>query len=119
MAEQRLVVVGASLAGLRAVEGARRAGFGGPITLIGAEPHLPYDRPPLSKAFLDGGVEPAAPTLRTEQVLREDLGVQLVLGEEATALDTTARAVLVGMERAVREMADAMREAVAHPDRVR
>jgi len=54
MAIQRLVVVGASLAGLRAVEAARKAGFAGTITLIGAESHLPYDRPPLSKRLLAG-----------------------------------------------------------------
>jgi len=91
-----MVVVGASLAGLRAVEGARRAGFDGPITLVGAEPHLPYDRPPLSKAFLDGATEPDAPPLRTEQVLRSELGVELVLGAAATGLDTAAHTVLVG-----------------------
>ncbi|MGH3500229.1 MAG: FAD-dependent oxidoreductase, partial [Nocardioidaceae bacterium] len=49
---ERLVVVGASLAGLRAIEAARRAGYAGPITLIGAEEQLPYDRPTLSKGFL-------------------------------------------------------------------
>jgi NADPH-dependent 2,4-dienoyl-CoA reductase/sulfur reductase-like enzyme len=49
---RRLVVVGASLAGLRAVEAARKAGFDGSVTLVGAEEHLPYDRPPLSKAHL-------------------------------------------------------------------
>lgn len=45
----RLVIVGASLAGVRAVQAARRAGYTGQISLIGAEGHLPYDRPPLSK----------------------------------------------------------------------
>lgn len=75
---RRLVVVGASLAGLRAVEAARKTGFDGEVVLVGAEQHLPYDRPPLSKAFLaaaegDGG--PAAvPWFRTEQTLREELG---------------------------------------------
>ncbi|HEY3259440.1 MAG TPA: FAD/NAD(P)-binding oxidoreductase [Pseudonocardiaceae bacterium] len=104
---QRMVVVGASLAGLRAVEGARRAGFDGPITLIGAESHLPYDRPPLSKAFLEGGSQgsfqgssngsaPDTPPLRTEQALRAELGVDLVLGAPATGLDAAARTVLVG-----------------------
>ena len=92
-------MVGASLAGVRAVDGARRAGFAGPITLIGAEPHLPYDRPPLSKAFLEAEQEPAAPTLRTEQALREKHGVRLELGAPATGLDTAAGTVLVG-ERA-------------------
>ena len=51
----RLVIVGASLAGLRAAESARRTGWDGEITLVGAEEHLPYDRPPLSKAQLDHG----------------------------------------------------------------
>jgi NADPH-dependent 2,4-dienoyl-CoA reductase/sulfur reductase-like enzyme len=47
-----LVIVGASLAGLRAAEWARKSGYARPITLIGAEAHLPYNRPPLSKEFL-------------------------------------------------------------------
>ena len=58
---RHLVVVGASLAGLRAVEAARSDGFEGRITLIGAEPHLPYDRPPLSKAYLDETADSQAP----------------------------------------------------------
>ena len=52
-----IVVVGASLAGLRAVETLRREGFDGRLTLVGAEPHLPYDRPPLSKEMLAGDWE--------------------------------------------------------------
>ncbi|TVT26009.1 FAD-dependent oxidoreductase [Amycolatopsis acidiphila] len=96
---ERLVVVGASLAGLRAVEAARQAGFPGHITLIGAEPHLPYDRPPLSKAFLENPAEPA-PSFRDERELRDELGVELLLGAPASGLDTAGRAVLVG-ERAV------------------
>jgi NADPH-dependent 2,4-dienoyl-CoA reductase/sulfur reductase-like enzyme len=99
MAIERLVVVGASLAGLRAVEAARKDGFEGTITLIGAEPHLPYDRPPLSKAYLEEGADPEAGVplqFRTEQVLREDLGVDLRLGTPASGLDTLARTVQVG-----------------------
>lgn len=97
MNPRHLVVVGASLAGLRAVEAARKDGFDGRITLVGAEPHLPYDRPPLSKEFLDAtGERKETPAFRTEEVLRADLGVELLLGIPATALDTRARAVLVG-----------------------
>jgi NADPH-dependent 2,4-dienoyl-CoA reductase/sulfur reductase-like enzyme len=95
----RLVVVGASLAGLRAVEAARKAGFGGTITLIGAEPHAPYDRPPLSKAYLDvrpSGAAPAPVTFRTEDFLRDELGVSLLLGTPATGLDVQCREVLAG-----------------------
>lgn len=95
-AEPHLVVVGASLAGLRAVESARRTGFAGLITLVGAEEHLPYDRPPLSKEFLTEVETPSATTLREEAVLRDELQVHLRLGEPATALDTESRTVVVG-----------------------
>jgi NADPH-dependent 2,4-dienoyl-CoA reductase/sulfur reductase-like enzyme len=95
-AEPHLVVVGASLAGLRAVEAARRAGFSGVITLVGAEEHLPYDRPPLSKEFLTADEQPAATTLREESVLRDELQVLLRLGSPATGLDTTEHTVWVG-----------------------
>ena len=54
---QTVVVVGASLAGLRATEAMRRDGYDGRIVLVGAERHLPYDRPPLSKQLLAGKVE--------------------------------------------------------------
>ena len=52
-----VVVVGASIAGLRACEALRTDGYAGTVTLIGAEPHLPYDRPPLSKKLLAGDWE--------------------------------------------------------------
>ena len=54
IAPERIVIVGASLAGLRAAEALRREGFVGQLTLIGDEPYLPYDRPPLSKQVLGG-----------------------------------------------------------------
>nr|WSZ19744.1 FAD-dependent oxidoreductase [Streptomyces canus] len=97
MSARRLVVVGASLAGLRAVEAARKDGFDGRITLVGAEPHLPYDRPPLSKQFLEeSGADGTPTTFRTEEVLCADLGVELLLSTPATFLDTRNRAVGVG-----------------------
>jgi len=91
-----LVVVGASLAGLRAVESARQAGFDGPVTLIGAEPYLPYDRPPLSKAFLDPGAGDVPPVFPEAATLCEDPRTTLRLGAPATALDPDARTVTVG-----------------------
>nr|WP_221246976.1 FAD-dependent oxidoreductase [Gordonia humi] len=95
-----MVVVGASLAGLRAVEGARKAGFEGQITLIGAEPHLPYDRPPLSKQFLEpGSDELEAPFFRTVETFSGELDAEVVLGAPATGLDTENRQVLVGERR--------------------
>jgi NADPH-dependent 2,4-dienoyl-CoA reductase/sulfur reductase-like enzyme len=89
-----LVVVGASLAGLRAVQAARRCGYDGPIVLLGAEEHLPYDRPPLSKEFLTRDSEPVY--YRTERELRDDLMVDLRLGQSATGLDTAARTIIAG-----------------------
>lgn len=94
----RLVVVGASLAGLRAVEAARADGHAGPIVLVGAEEHVPYDRPPLSKAYLLADEVPDV-RFREERQLREELGVELRLGTPATGLDADAREVLVGDRR--------------------
>ncbi|GAA5156811.1 FAD-dependent oxidoreductase [Pseudonocardia eucalypti] len=99
---ERLVVVGASLAGLRAVQAARKAGHTGPLTLVGGEEHLPYDRPPLSKAYLeaegpDGG-EPEDPTYRTEDELRGELDLDLRLGTWATGLDAGRKVVKLGDE---------------------
>ncbi|MDI5966291.1 NAD(P)/FAD-dependent oxidoreductase [Streptantibioticus silvisoli] len=95
----RVVVVGASAAGLAAVEGLRRLGYAGSLTLVGDEPHLPYDRPPLSKQLLSGEWDTDRLRMRTPEVL-EGLDLDLRLGEPAAALDTAAReVVLAGGER--------------------
>lgn len=94
-----LVIVGASRAGLYAAEGARRAGHQGRITLIGAEPHLPYDRPPLSKEFLaTADTQPKAPHYRSREALESTLGLEVLTGGPATALDLSSRQVWVGDE---------------------
>ena len=54
-ADAAYVIVGASLAGAKATEALREEGFDGPIMLIGEETERPYERPPLSKAYLAGG----------------------------------------------------------------
>jgi NADPH-dependent 2,4-dienoyl-CoA reductase/sulfur reductase-like enzyme len=90
---ERVVVVGASLAGLRAVEALRRDGYTGRITLVGAEAHEPYDRPPLSKEFLAGAKRRVEIALRRDPI--EDLGLDLRLGAGATALHLDARTVTV------------------------
>jgi NADPH-dependent 2,4-dienoyl-CoA reductase/sulfur reductase-like enzyme len=87
-----VVVVGASLAGLRAAESLRSAGFDGSITLIGDEPHHPYDRPPLSKRLLSGEWEPDRIALRKPDEI-DSLGVEWRLGAAAVALDLDARRV--------------------------
>ena len=95
----RVVIVGASLAGLRAAGALRRAKFEGEIVLIGAEHHLPYDRPPLSKQVLVGKWAPERAALATAADF-EKLAVELKLGQRATALDTAGRFVaLEGGER--------------------
>ena len=86
-----IVVVGASLAGLRGIEALRRDGYDGAITLVGAEPHLPYDRPPLSKQVLAGSLEPDQIALRREPI--EDLALDLRLGRRAISLDAKAREI--------------------------
>jgi NADPH-dependent 2,4-dienoyl-CoA reductase/sulfur reductase-like enzyme len=84
-----VVVVGASLAGLRATETLRREGFDGRIVFVGAEPHLPYDRPPLSKQLLAGEWQPQEIALRRAPY--DELDVELRLGVRATALDAGER----------------------------
>lgn len=87
-----LLVVGAGLAGLRAVEGARQAGWSGPITIVGDEPHPPYDRPPLSKAALSAEEEPGVPVLRSSEVI-DELQVRHLSGVRVDGLDTEHRTV--------------------------
>ncbi|MGV9904701.1 NAD(P)/FAD-dependent oxidoreductase [Streptomyces sp. NPDC003388] len=87
--EGRIVIVGASLAGLRAAETLRAEGFTGSLTMIGDEPYEPYDRPPLSKAVLLG----KASALRTELPHRHETDAEWRLGVAATGLDLTAKRV--------------------------
>mgnify|MGYP006267172929 FL=1 len=89
---QNIVIVGASLAGLRAAETLRAEGYEGTITFIGNEQHLPYDRPPLSKNYLAGEWEPERVMLRKTEVY-DELELFWMLGRTATALDTAARTV--------------------------
>lgn len=88
-----IVVVGASLAGLRAAEVLRQEGFGGTLTIVGDERHPPYDRPPLSKQVLAGKWEPERCLLATPE---PDLAAEWVLGSTAAALDLPGRRVLLG-----------------------
>jgi 3-phenylpropionate/trans-cinnamate dioxygenase ferredoxin reductase subunit len=89
--EPTVVVVGAGLAALRTAEGLRSLGHRGRIVLVGAEPHPPYDRPPLSKAVLSAD-PPAIPWLREEAELAA-LDADLRLGRTAVGLDAAARSV--------------------------
>ena len=93
-----VVVVGTSLAGLRAVQALRRAGYAGRVTAIGEESEPPYDRPPLSKEVLAGKWD--ALRTRLQRPDDEDLAVEWRLGQRAESLDLAARqVVLAGGER--------------------
>ncbi len=101
-ADSTVVVVGASLAGWRAVETLRSEGFDGTISLVGDELHLPYDRPPLSKQVLAGTWPPEKAVLADKRRSSEHR-VHEVLGRRAVHLDAETRkvelddgAVLVG-----------------------
>lgn len=96
----RIVVVGASLAGLWACESLRAGGYDGTITLVGAESHQPYDRPPLSKALLKGDWEPERIQLRKPGEL-DSLGLDLRLGVLANALDAPNRTVTLASGEAL------------------
>ncbi|GAA3896077.1 FAD-dependent oxidoreductase [Streptomyces lacrimifluminis] len=89
---RRIVVVGASAAGLSAAETLRREGYDGTLTLVGDEPLAPYDRPPLSKQILAAEWEPERLALRTPDALAA-LGLDLRLGVAATALEPADRTV--------------------------
>jgi 3-phenylpropionate/trans-cinnamate dioxygenase ferredoxin reductase component len=93
-----IVIVGASLAGLRAAEALRHEDYDGRLVLVGDEPHLPYDRPPLSKELLAGEWEPEQIALRKQPY--DDLEVEMLLARRATGLDLSGRTVEVdGDER--------------------
>ncbi|MHB8439675.1 MAG: NAD(P)/FAD-dependent oxidoreductase [Acidimicrobiales bacterium] len=91
-ANGRAVVVGASLAGLRAVETLRGQGHVGEIVVVGAEKHMPYDRPPLSKQFLAGTWGLDRVMLRPDDKISA-LEATWRLGTRATALDTESHTV--------------------------
>lgn len=87
---QNVVVVGASLAGMRAVQTAREVGYTGRLTLIGEEVHHPYDRPPLSKEYLAEGDLTTIHEFPDAADLAESADVDLRTGTRATSVDLDA-----------------------------
>lgn len=92
MTVERVVIVGASVAGVRTTQALRLHGYEGAITLIGEERHHPYDKPPLSKEHLAAGAPEVPPALLSHQELAQ-LDVDLRLGVRATGVDTSRRVV--------------------------
>ncbi len=87
---RRLVIVGASLAGLRAAQAARKAEFDGELVMVGEEPHRPYTRPPLSKELLAG-----EHTVDRVQLPCDELEAEWRLGAAAARLDRGRRRVVL------------------------
>lgn len=94
-APENIVIVGGGLAGVNAAAELRERGYGGAISLIAAEDHLPYERPPLSKGVLLGNDPPESVFVHGQPWYTEH-DVELVVGAPATAVDLAARTVRVG-----------------------
>ncbi|HZX01950.1 FAD/NAD(P)-binding oxidoreductase, partial [Kribbella sp.] len=92
MADEQIVIVGASLAGATAAETLREDGWSGRIVLIGSEKSLPYERPPLSKDVLLGKAETGSAQLHDQQWY-DDHSIDLRLGTTVTAIDPAAHTV--------------------------
>ena len=90
---QTFVIVGAGLAGAKATEALRTEGFSGRIILVGEERHSPYDRPPLSKEFLQGKLEEEKLYVHPREWYREN-DVDLFLGTRITAVDRDAHEIV-------------------------
>ncbi|MEU0743483.1 FAD-dependent oxidoreductase [Streptomyces sp. NPDC006134] len=95
-----VTVVGASLAGLYAARELRAQGYDGRLVIVGDEPHLPYDRPPLSKEFLTGRADETQLAL-TDAEEAAALDAEWLLGVRARGLDARGRTVLLGDGRTV------------------
>jgi len=87
---QTVVIVGAGHAAVQAVDTLRREGHAGPIVLVGEEPWLPYNRPPLSKKYLSGELERERLSLRSAQYYQQHR-VETRLGLRVTAIDCGTR----------------------------
>ncbi len=87
-----VLIVGAGQAGVQTAEALRAGGFAGPITLLGDEPHAPYHRPPLSKAWLAGEMDAAQLVMRAPEMLARKT-IELRTGVKVTAIDRAAKAV--------------------------
>jgi 3-phenylpropionate/trans-cinnamate dioxygenase ferredoxin reductase subunit len=87
-----ILIVGAGQAAVQAAEALRAGGFEGPITLLGDEPHGPYHRPPLSKAWMAGEMDAAQLVMRAPEMLaRKNIGLHT--GTQVTAIDRAAKHV--------------------------
>ncbi|WP_434668078.1 FAD-dependent oxidoreductase [Paraburkholderia sp. A3BS-1L] len=92
MAEAGIVIIGAGQAGYQLAASLREAGYTKRVALVGEEPELPYQRPPLSKAYLGGACEAEHLTFQ-QQTFFAKAGIELMLGERVSRIDRDARCV--------------------------
>ena len=97
---RNIVIIGAGQAGAQAAASLRSEGFTGAITIVGDEPYAPYQRPPLSKAYLMGSMERPRLFLKPDAFYRE-AGCELILRTRATAIDRAAKTVRLSDGRAL------------------
>ena len=91
---ERIVIVGAGQAASELAASLRKNGWGGQVTVVGDEPYLPYQRPPLSKAFLNGEITEASLLLKPHKAWAE-AAVEIRTGTRVEAIDRVARRVLL------------------------
>jgi len=94
MSDSGVVIAGAGLAGFQAAASLREMGFTGPVVLIGDEPHHPYQRPPLSKAYLQGLTDDARLAMRPEHFYA-DKHIRVLTGRRLVRLDRTRRQAIL------------------------
>ncbi|MEJ0025118.1 MAG: FAD-dependent oxidoreductase [Rhizomicrobium sp.] len=97
---ERIVIIGAGQSGAQAVASLRADGFAGPIVMVGDEPFAPYQRPPLSKAYLMGTMERDRLFLKPDAFYKE-ANCELILGVAATKIDRAAKQVHLADGRAL------------------
>lgn len=93
-----VVIIGAAQAGLQVAVTLRELGYDGRVQLVGAEPHPPYARPPLSKAYLSGAATLESLALRNE-AFYVDHGIELICGERVTDVELDAGVVRLSSSR--------------------
>jgi len=95
VARDGVLIVGGGLAAQRCAEALRRGDYDGQLRIVCGEPHLPYDRPPLSKELLAAGADDASAAFRSKEWF-EERGIELLRGASATRLDAQGRVVTLG-----------------------
>src|SRR5882724_7762073 len=97
---ERFVIIGAGQAAAQAIATLRAEGFAGALTLVGNEPFIPYQRPPLSKTYLMGSFERERLFLKPEHFYTES-HCELILGVHASSIDRLAKTVALNDGRSI------------------